>query len=160
MKMNIAVFLRIMLFISLSVMVFDHLKLRQSFILMERGFINEFSLYISPWPGHFVLITTILFLVANIVIMINVWRNKNADRRSFLTFEYDVSDESAVGNTRKAVSHAFSILLVYSLLAIGSYMWIPNYFLDHIWFPLFTTASIPIVGLISYLIVYKLLQHK
>lgn len=160
MKMNLAVFLRIMLFISLSVMVFDHLKLRQSFILMERGFINEFSLYISPWPGHFVLITTILFLVANIVIMINVWRNKNADRRSFLTFEYDVSDERAVGNTRKAVSHAFSILLVYSLLAIGSYMWIPNYFLDHIWFPLFTTASIPIVGLISYLIVYKLLQHK
>lgn len=160
MKMYIAVFLRIMLFISLSVMVYDYLKIKQSFILMERGFIDEFSLYISPWPGHFVLITTILFLVANIVIVIIVWRNKNADKRSFLTFEYDVSDERAVGNTRKAVSHAFSILLVYSIVVIGSYMWIPNYFVDHIWYPLFTTSSIPIVGLISYLIVYKVLQYK
>ncbi|WP_339250917.1 hypothetical protein NSQ43_13275 [Sporosarcina sp. FSL W8-0480] len=160
MKMNIAVFLRIMLLISLSVMVYDYLKIEQSFIQMERGFINEFSLYISPWPGHFVLITTILFLVANIIQIITVWRNKNADRRSFLTFEYDVSDERAVANTRKAVSYAFSILLVYSLLAIGSYMWIPNYFVDHIWFPLFTTASIPIIGLISYLIAYKVLHYK
>ncbi|MDW0118211.1 hypothetical protein QTL97_14860 [Sporosarcina thermotolerans] len=160
MKMNIAVFLRIMLFISLSVMVYDYLKLEQSFIQMERGFIDGFSLYISPWPGLFVIITTILFLVANIVLVIIVWRNKNADKRSFLTFEYDVSDERAVGNTRKAVSHAFSILLIYSLLMIGSYMYIPNYFVDHIWYPLFTTASIPIVGLISYLIVYKVLQYK
>lgn len=149
-----------MLFISLSVMVYDYLKLEQSFIQMERGFIDGFSMYISPWPGNFFLITTILFLLANIVIMINVWRNKNADKRSFLTFEYDVSDERAVGNTRKAVSHAFSILLIYSLLMIGSYMYIPNYFVDHIWYPLFTTASIPIVGLISYLIVYKVLQYK
>ncbi|MGG0670093.1 hypothetical protein [Sporosarcina koreensis] len=160
MKMNIAVFLRIMLFISLSVMVYDYLKLEQSFIQMERGFIDGFSMYISPWPGNFFLITTLLFLLANIVIMINVWRNKNADKRSFLTFEYDVSDERAVGNTRKAVSHAFSILLIYSLLMIGSYMYIPNYFVDHIWYPLFTTASIPIVGLISYFIVYKVLQYK
>lgn len=160
MKMNIAVFLRIMLFISLSVMVYDYLKLEQSFIQMERGFIDGFSMYISPWPGNFFLITTLLFLLANIVIMINVWRNKNADKRSYLTFEYDVSDERAVGNTRKAVSHAFSILLIYSLLMIGSYMYIPNYFVDHIWYPLFTTASIPIVGLISYFIVYKVLQYK
>ncbi|MDN4607258.1 hypothetical protein [Sporosarcina highlanderae] len=160
MKMNIAVFLRILLFISLSLMVYDYLKLEQSFIQMERGFIDGFSLYISPWPGYFFVITTILFLFANIVIFIIVWRNKNADKRSFLTFEYDVSDERAVGNTRKAVSHAFSILLVYSLLMIGSYMYIPNYFVDHIWYPLFTTASIPIVGLISYLIVYKVLQYK
>ncbi len=149
-----------MLFISLSVMVYDYLKLEQSFIQMERGFIDGFSMYISPWPGNFFLITTLLFLLANIVIMINVWRNKNADKRSFLTFEYDVSDERAVGNTRKAVSHAFSILLIYSLLMIGSYMYIPNYFVDHIWYPLFTTASIPIVGLISYFIVYKVLQYK
>ncbi len=149
-----------MLFISLSVMVYDYLKLEQSFIQMERGFIDGFSMYISPWPGNFFLITTLLFLLANIVIMINVWRNKNADKRSYLTFEYDVSDERAVGNTRKAVSHAFSILLIYSLLMIGSYMYIPNYFVDHIWYPLFTTASIPIVGLISYFIVYKVLQYK
>ncbi len=149
-----------MLFISLSVMVYDYLKLEQSFIQMERGFIDGFSMYISPWPGNFFLITTLLFLLANIVIMINVWRNKNADKRSFLTFEYDVSDERAVGNTRKAVSHAFSILLIYSLLMIGSYMYIPNYFVDHIWYPLFTTASIPVVGLISYFIVYKVLQYK
>ena len=160
MGVYVAVFLRIMLFISTSALVYDFLVLEQNFIKMERGFITEFSVYISPWPGNFFIISSVIFLIANIIQYIVVRRNKNSDIKAFLSFEYNVSDERAVAITRKAVSIAFALLLVYSLLMIGSYMHIPNYFVDHIWYPLFTTASIPIFGLLTYLISYKILEYK
>ncbi|KAA0965215.1 hypothetical protein FQ087_02575 [Sporosarcina sp. ANT_H38] len=74
--------------------------------------------------------------------------------------EYDVSDERAVPITHKTVSIAFVFIVVYSFFIIGSYMFIPSYFVEYIWYPLFTTASIPIVGLLTYLISFKALQHK
>ena len=55
----------------------------------------------------------------------------------FLAAEYDVSDERAVQITHKAVSNAFVFILVYSFFIVGSYMFIPNYFVDYIWYPLF-----------------------
>ncbi|GKV54543.1 hypothetical protein NCCP2222_04900 [Sporosarcina sp. NCCP-2222] len=160
MGMYVAVFLRIMLFISTSLMVYDFLVIQQNFIKMERGFITEFSVYISPWPGYFFIGSALFFLIANIIQYIFVRRDKKSDIKAFMSFEYNVSDERAVVNTRKAVSIAFALLLVYSLLMIGSYLYIPNYFVDHIWFPLFTTASIPVFGLLVYLISYKILEYK
>lgn len=160
MNMYVTVFLRIMLFVSLAVMVYDFLRVEQLFIQMERGYIDGFDVYIVTWPGQVMISITILFVIANIIQLVLVMKKKNANRRAFLSFEYDVSDERTVENTRKAVSWAFSILLIYSFPIIGSYMLVPNYFLDYIWYPLFTTASIPIVGLLTYLITYKVLQYK
>ncbi|MBB4824203.1 hypothetical protein HNO89_001425 [Sporosarcina luteola] len=160
MRMYVAVFLRIMLFISTSLLVYDFLVIEQNFIKMERGFTSGFEVYISPWPGYIFVGSALFFLIANLLQYLSVRRDKKSDIKAFMSFEYDVSDERAVANTRKAVSIAFALLLVYSLLMIGSYMSIPNYFVDHIWFPLFTTASIPIFGLLVYLIAYKVLQYK
>lgn len=160
MSMYITVFLRIALFVSLAVMVFDFLRVEQLFIQMERGFIDGFSMTIVSWPGHVMITLAILCVIANIIQLVLVTRNKHAKKRALISFEYDVSDERAVENTRKAVSWAFSILLVYSFLILGSYMMIPNYFVDYIWYPLFTTASIPIVGLLTYLVSYKVLQFR
>ncbi|MCZ2258026.1 hypothetical protein [Sporosarcina sp. G11-34] len=160
MSMYVTVFLRIMLFVSLAVMVFDFLRVEQLFIQMERGYIDGFTVDIITWPGYVVIAVMTIFFIANIIQLILVKKNKNANKYAFLTIEYDVSDERAVENTRKAVSWAFVIILTYSFLILGSYMFVPNYFVDYIWYPLFTTASIPIVGLLTYLITYKVHQFK
>ena len=160
MNMYITVFLRIMLFVSLAVMVFDYLRVEQLFIQMDRGYIDGFEVHIVTWPGYIMIAVLILFLLANVIQFILVMKNKHAEKHAFLTIEYDISDERTVENTHKAVSFAFVIILTYSFLILGSYMFVPNYFVDYIWYPLFTTASIPIVGLMTYLISYKVLQNK
>ncbi|WP_336823434.1 hypothetical protein [Sporosarcina sp. USHLN248] len=160
MKVTIAVFLRAMFLISTALMVYDYIKIEQYFIQMERGIIDGFEVYISPFYGNLFAVVSVLFLLANIIQLIVVKRNKNAEVKSFLTFEYDVTDERTVDITRKSVSYAFAVLLIYSLIVIGSYMFIPNYFLDYPWYPIFATASIPIVGLITYLISFKVYQYK
>lgn len=156
----LSVLLRIALFIALSIMIFDYLKTKQLFILMERGYINEISTTIVTWPGILFIIVFCLLLVIQIIQFIGVVKNKKSVLDAYLTPEYDVSDERAVQNTQKSVSLAFSIILLYSFIILGSYMFIPNYFLDHIWYPLFTTASIPIIGLIVYITTYKVLEYK
>ena len=160
MSMYITVFLRIMLLLSVAMMVFDFLRVEQLFIQMERGFIDGFEVSISRWPGYVFITITAFFIIVNLVQLLRVWKNKRSIISAFIAPEYDVSDERAVQNTHKAVSVAFAILLIYSFLIIGSYMYIPNYFVDHTWYPLFTTASIPIIGLLTYLVTYKVLQYK
>lgn len=160
MKMVIAVLLRIALFVALGGMVFDYLRTKQLFILMEKGYINEFSTAIVTWPGTLFIIIFSLLVVVHIVQFISVIKNKQSILNAYFLPEYDVSDERSVENTQKSVSLAFAIILAYSFMILGSYMFIPNYFLDHIWYPLFTTASIPIIGLLVYLVTYKVLEVK
>ncbi|PIC74879.1 MULTISPECIES: hypothetical protein [Sporosarcina] len=155
----LSVTLRILLFISLAMMVFDFLRVEQQFTLMNRGYTEGFSVQVTSWPGSLMLIVLFLFVVGNVVYFLRLRKNKNTDIRDFITFEYDSTDERAIANTRKAVSYAFSGLLIYSFFMIGSFMFIPNYFLDHIWYPLFATASIPISGLIIYAISFTALQR-
>lgn len=160
MSMYITVFLRIMLLLSLAIMVFDYLRVEQLYIQMDRGFIDGFEVFITRWPGFIFIIIVILFVIINTIQFILVRKNKHSILNAFLAVEYDVSDERAVQITHKAVSNAFVFILVYSFFIVGSYMFIPNYFVDYIWYPLFTTVSIPIVGLLTYLISFKVLQHK
>lgn len=160
MSMYITVFLRIMLLLSLAVMVFDYLRVEQLFIQMDRGYIDGFEVFITRWPGFIFIIIVILFVIINTIQFILVRKNKHSVLNAFLAVEYDVSDERAVQITHKAVSNSFVFILVYSFFIVGSYMFIPNYFVDYIWYPLFTTVSIPIVGLLTYLISFKVLQHK
>lgn len=160
MSMYITVFLRIMLLLSLAVMVFDYLKVEQLVIQMDRGYIDGFEVFITRWPGFIFIIIVILFVIINTIQFILVRKNKHSVLNAFLAVEYDVSDERAVQITHKAVSNSFVFILVYSFFIVGSYMFIPNYFVDYIWYPLFTTVSIPIVGLLTYLISFKVLQHK
>ena len=160
MKIYISIFLRIMLFVSLAFMVFDYLRVEQLFIQMERGFIDEISVGIIKWPVYVFISVVVLLIVNEIIQFLQVRKNKNAVLSAYLTPEFDVSDERAVENTHKAVSLAFVTILTYSFFIIGSYLFIPNYFIDHIWYPMFTTASIPIVGLLMYLITYKGLANN
>ncbi|MBO1911881.1 hypothetical protein J4G37_44715, partial [Microvirga sp. 3-52] len=115
----------------------------------------EISVDIIKWPVYVFIVVVVLLMANEIIQFLQVKKNKNSILSAYLTAEYDVSDERAVENTQKAVSLSFVVILSYSFFMIGSYLFIPNYFIDHIWFPLFTTASIPIVGLLTYLITYK-----
>lgn len=160
MKMTLTVLLRIALFIALGGLVFDYLRTKQLFILMDKGYIDGFSTNIVTWPGILFIVVVVLLMVIHIIQFIGVIKNKKSILNAYFSPEYDVSDERTVKNTQTAVSLAFSIILVYSFFMLGSYMFIPNYFLDHIWYPLFTTASIPIVGLLVYLITYKVLEYR
>ncbi|MBY0223117.1 hypothetical protein ABZ756_05035 [Mammaliicoccus sciuri] len=155
----LAVSLRILLFVALAVMVFDFLRVEQLFIQMDRGLLDGFSVDISNWPGYMLLGILFLFIIANLLHFWRLRKQTNTDIRDFFTFEYDATDERAIDHTRKAVSYAFSGLLIYSFFVIGSFMFIPNYFLDHIWFPVFAVASIPISGLLIYAVSFTVLQR-
>lgn len=160
MKMYFTVFLRILLFIATAGMVYDYLRTEQLFIQMERGFINGFSVDIITWPGIVFAISVIVLVLVILIQFFQTFKNKNAILKAYYTPEFDVADERTVENSQKAVSLAFSIILVYSFLVLGSYMLVPNYFIDHIWYPMFATASIPIVGLLVYLISYQVLVRR
>lgn len=160
MNMYLTVILRCLLYASLAFMVYDVVRVEQQFELLGRGYIDEFSVYISNWPGQVVFVITIILLVVNIIQLIVVKRNKQAKVKEYLLPEYDVSDERSVETTGKAVRIAFVFILLYSFIIIGSYMFVPNYFLDYVWYPMFSTASIPIIGLIVYLISFKILYYR
>ena len=154
------IFLRIMLFVSLALLGHEYLRVEQLYIQMERGFIEEISVGAIKWPVYVFIGVVVSLIVTEIILFFQVRKNKNAILSAYLTPEFDVSDERAVENTHKAVSLAFVVILTYSFFMIASYFFIPNYFVDHIWYPMFTTASIPIVGLLSYLITYKSLAKR
>lgn len=158
--MYITVVLRILLFITLGWMVYDYLRVEQLFIQMDRGFIDKFSVETSNMPGIFFIITVALLILIISIQFLRTLKNKNAILEAYYTPESDVSDERTVENSQKAMSFAFSIILVYSFLILGSYMFLPNYFIDHIWYPMFTTASIPIIGLLTYLTTYQVFARR
>jgi hypothetical protein len=63
MRIYITIFLRIMLFVSLAVLVFDYLRVEQLFIQMERGFIDEVSVGVIKWPGYVFISVVVLLMV-------------------------------------------------------------------------------------------------
>lgn len=160
MRMYITVILRCLLYVSLALMVYDYVRIDMYFEMMGRGYIDGFSVYVSTWRGTLFLIIGILLAVINIIDYIVVKKKKNAKIKEYIISEYDVTDERAVEITGKAVRYAFVFILFYTFLLLGSYMYIPNYFLDYPWYPIFTTASIPVLGLIIYLITFKYFHAK
>ncbi|MFJ5772160.1 hypothetical protein [Psychrobacillus sp. NPDC093180] len=155
MRMYVTVILRCLLFVAIALSVYDYVKINQYFELFGRGYIDEFSVYISTWRGTFLTIVTILLIIFNVGDLIVVKKKKNALLKEYILSEYDVSDERSVEITGKAVRYAFVFIIFYTVILLGSYMLIPNYFLDYPWYPIYTTASIPVFGLIIYLVTFK-----
>lgn len=160
MNMSLTVLLRSLLYAALAFMVYDFVRVEQQFELMNRGYTDGFSVYINNWPSKLFIIITIILVLLNIFQLVIVRKNKNAKIKDYILPEYDVSDERSVEVTGKSVRIAFVFILIFSFFILGSYMFIPNYFLDYVWYPMFSTASIPIVGLIVYLISYKILYSR
>jgi len=160
MNMSLTVILRALLYASLAFMVYDFVRVQQQFELMNRGYIDGFSVYINKLPGQLFIVFTIILLLMNVVQLIVVKKNKQAKIKDYILPEYDVSDERSVEVTGKAVRISFVFILVYSFFILGSYMFIPNYFLDYVWYPMFSTASIPIVGLIIYLVSFRVIYSR
>jgi hypothetical protein len=155
MRMYITVILRCLLYVSLALMVYDYVRIDMYFEMMGRGYIEGFSVYISTWRGHLFGIIGIVLVVVNVIDFVIMKKKKHAKMKEYIISEYDVTDERAVEITGKAVRYAFVFILFYTFLLLGSYMFIPNYFLDYPWYPIFTTASIPVFGLIIYLLTFK-----
>lgn len=160
MNMSMTVLLRILFFTSFALMVYDFVHVEQQFELIARGYTEGFSTYIVNWPGKLFLALTIILLIVNVIQFMVVRKKKHAHIKEYILPEYDVGDERSVEITGKAVRIAFVFILLYSFFVIGSYMFVPNYFLDYAWYPMFTTASIPILGLLIYLISYRVLFAK
>ncbi|WP_040285931.1 hypothetical protein [Sporosarcina koreensis] len=160
MNMMITVVLRVLLYLSLAFMVFDFVRVEQQFDLMARGYTNGFTTTIIDWPGWVFIAVTGLLVVLNIVQVVMTARNRHAHTKEYILPEYDVRDERAVANTGKAVRIAFVTVLVVSFFVIGSYMIIPTYYLDYVWYPMFSTAAIPVAGLLSYLVSYQVLHSR
>jgi len=160
MNMSLTVILRALLYASLAFMVYDFVKIQQQFELMKRGYLDGFSVYISKLPGQLFIVITIILLLLNVIQLVVVKKNKQAKIKDYILPEYDVSDERSIEVTGKAVRISFVFILFYSFFILGSYMFIPNYFLDYVWYPMFSTASIPIVGLIIYLVSFRVIYSR
>lgn len=161
MKLYFTIILRILLYVSLAVMVYDIVRVEQKFELLGRGYIEEFSLNIGNHQvGVVFIVTTIILAIMNVIQLFVMQKKKQSQVEDYILPEYDSTDERSVEITGKAVRIAFVFILVYSLFVLGSYIYVPNYFLDYVWFPMFTTASIPVVGLIVYLISFKVLYTR
>ncbi|WP_042220673.1 hypothetical protein [Oceanobacillus manasiensis] len=162
MRLTFTVILRSLLFVSLAVMVYDSVRVEQKFELLGRGYIDGFSVNISNQAGIIFLVIFILFFILNVIQIVVMKRNKSKQAKveDYLLPEYDTSDERAVDITGRAVRFSFGFILMYTFIILGSYMFIPTYFLDYVWYPMFSTASIPVFGLIVYLISFKILYAR
>ncbi|MGF2616254.1 hypothetical protein FZC84_00550 [Rossellomorea vietnamensis] len=160
MKLYMIVLLRSLLFVSLAVMVYDVVWVEQQFELLGRGYIDGFSTNVNNLMGQIFMILTAILVILNAIQMFSMKKKKQAKVEDYILPEYDASDERTVEITGRAVRFAFGFVLLFSFLILGSYMFIPTYFLDFVWYPMFTTASIPIAGLIVYLISFKVLYSR
>ncbi|WP_255639758.1 hypothetical protein [Aquibacillus saliphilus] len=160
MKLYFTVILRSLLYVSLAVMVYEFVRVEQYFELLGRGYIDGFSVNIGNQAGQIFVVITIILVILNVLQLLVMKKNKQAKVEDYILPEYDASDERSVEITGKSVRFAFVFVLLYSFLILGSYMFVPNYFLDYVWYPMFTTASIPVVGLIVYLISFKVLYSR
>ncbi|WP_113927987.1 hypothetical protein [Bacillus sp. P14.5] len=160
MKLYLIVLLRSLLFVSLAVMVYDVVWVEQQFELLGRGYIDGFSTNVNNLMGQIFMILTAILVILNAIQMFSMKKKKQAKVEDYILPEYDASDERTVEITGRAVRFAFGFVLLFSFLILGSYMFIPTYFLDFAWYPMFTTASIPIAGLIVYLISFKVLYSR
>ncbi|OZS78090.1 hypothetical protein CF394_07600 [Tetzosporium hominis] len=161
MKVTLTTLLRVMLYASLAVMVTYYVTAEQSALLMVRGYEEGFDVTLGP-PiyGQLFLLVTFTLLIVNVIQLWKVRKSKTIRLEDYILPEYDVSDERARDITGRAVKYAFGAILLYSFFALGSYMYIPQYFLDYMWYPFMITASIPIVGLIVYYTSYKVLLAR
>lgn len=160
MRLYLTIIMRSLLYVSLGIMVYNSVRVEQQFELLGRGYIDGFSVNIDNMVGHIFIGITIILVIMNVIHLLFMGKNKQAKMEDYILPEYDASDERSVEITGKAVRFAFAFILLYSFLILGSYMFIPNYFLDFVWYPMFTTASIPVVGLIFYLISFKVLYSR
>lgn len=161
MKMYMTVMLRCLLFVSLAWMVYDVVSIEQQFELMERGYTDGFTIYIwNKWPGQLFMVVTGILLLLNIIQLIAARKNKKAKAEDYILPEYDTSDERTTEITGRAVRIAFASVLLSSFFILGSYMLVPNYFLDYVWYPMFLTAAIPVIGLVVYLLSFRILYSR
>ncbi|MGD6801906.1 hypothetical protein ACQCVK_19925 [Rossellomorea vietnamensis] len=160
MKLYMIVLLRSLLFVSLAIMVYDVVWIQQQFELMGRGYIEGFSANVSTLMGQVFIVITIILVILNVIQMFAMKKKRQAKVEDYILPEYDASDERSVEITGRAVRIAFGFILLSSFLLLGSYMLVPTYFLDFVWYPMFTTAAIPIIGLAAYLISFKVLYSR
>ncbi|XKH49811.1 hypothetical protein LG275_09230 [Chryseomicrobium palamuruense] len=161
MKVTLTTLLRIMLYLSLATMVIFYVTAEQRALLAIRGYEEGFTVVLGP-PifGQIFLVIVFTLLLVNLIQLWKVRKSKTIRIEDYILPEYDVSDERAREITGRAVKYAFVAILLYSFFALGSYMYIPEYFLDYMWYPIAVTASIPIVGLIVYYSSYKILHLR
>lgn len=153
--------LRVMLYVSLATMVIFYVTVEQNVLLMVRGYEEGFYVTFGPKIyGDIFLIIGFTLIIANLIQFWKIRKTKHVRLEDYILPEYDVSDERAREITGRAVKYAFGAILLYSFFALGSYMVIPEYFLDNMWYPMAITASIPIIGLIVYYASYQVLVRR
>lgn len=161
MKVSLMTLLRVMLYVSLATMVIFYVTVEQNVLLMVRGYEEGFEVTFGPRIfGEIFLLIGFILVVANLIQFWKIRKTKHVRLEDYILPEYDVSDERARDITGRAVKYAFGAILLYSFFALGSYMVIPEYFLDYMWYPMAITASIPIVGLLVYYVSYQILVRR
>ena len=161
MKVTLMTVLRILLYVSLATMVIFYVTVEQNVLLMVRGYEEGFEVTFGPKIyGNVFLIIGFTLIIANLIQFWKIRKTKHVRLEDYILPEYDVSDERARDITGRAVKYAFGAILLYSFFALGSYMVIPEYFLDYMWYPMAITASIPIIGLLVYYVSYQVLVRR
>lgn len=161
MKVAVTTILRILVFVLMAFMASNIVTNRQALILAERGYEEWFTITIGPQIyGTVFLLLAFTLIGLNVLDIWKIRKKKSVRIEDYLLPEYGASDERARDITGRSVKFAFVAILFYSFMALYSYIHIPEYFLDYMWYPMAITASIPIIGLIVYYASYQVLVRR
>jgi hypothetical protein len=157
-KKTLGIVLRILSIVVIAIAVYNYFRLEEYILLLDNGqispeeynkFINGIKIYLYTLP--------IFFVIDGIF----NWdtKKKRRDRkislREYAMFEFNYPDERESVLTGKSAKVALATIIYYTAIILVLFMFLTDMFNTKPWFLIFTTASIPVVGLIAYLISYR-----
>ncbi|MFJ7972323.1 hypothetical protein [Psychrobacillus sp. NPDC096389] len=160
----ITIILRILLIISFAVHMFPSVKSSQlSKMLMNNQISYEF--YVEN-NTHSIYYSIPFF----ILVLLNAWfiysnsKKRNKGRilmKEIVIPEVNLDDDERESEiTGRSAKAAFSVVIVCSFLLLSIFPMATTFFGELIAYSVFAVAALPIVGLLTYLITYKVLYSR
>lgn len=162
-KTTTGIVIRILYFVVIALLVYNYFKTVEYNLLIDTGqisieeynkLINGIKIYLYTLP--IILVIDGIFNLDN--------KKKRLDRkislREYIMFEFNYSDERESVITGKSAKVALATIIFYTAFILFSFMFLIETFNTMPWILIFTIASIPVVGLIAYLISYRYYYSK
>ncbi|TQR17949.1 hypothetical protein [Psychrobacillus soli] len=160
----ITIILRILLIISFAVHVFPSMKSSQlSKMLMNKQISYDFYVENGIYSNYY----SIPFFI---LVLLNVWftyfnsKKRNNGRilmKEIVIPEVNLDDDERESEiTGKSAKVAFSVIIVFSFLLLSLFPMATTFFDELIAYSVFAVAALPIIGLLTYLITYKVLYSR
>lgn len=160
----ITIILRILLIISFAMHMFPSVKSSQlSKMLMNKQISYDYYVANHVYSIYY----SIPFLI---LVLLNVWftyfnsKKRNNGRilmKEIVIPEINLDDDERESEiTGKSAKAAFSVVIVFSFVILSLFPLAITFFDELTAYSVFTVAALPIIGLVTYLITYKVLYSR